>query len=302
MRYVQLRAFHHVAICGGFSRAAEALHLTQPAISDQVRRLEEEYDILLFNRSKKQVVLTRAGQSLLEVTHRLFETERQALELLTESRALRSGSLRIIADSAHHILHILGEFRRRYPGIDIAIHAGNSDTVVSRLHNYEADVGVLGQIPTSRDFEMIELSSTPLIGFVAAGHPLASRSEMTLAELMQQSLVLRETGSMTRRKLEDAVTERGLSLPASIEAEGREAVREIVATGAGVGIVSMAEFDRNSHLTPIRFSDCEILMDEAIICLRERTGGKLVSAFLKLARDHAQAQRELTYSAARGWD
>eukprot|EP01133_Synstelium_polycarpum_P030683 gene30683-38234_t len=89
MRYVQLRAFHHVAIYGGFSRAAEMLFLTQPAISDQVRKLEEEYDILLFNRNKKQVTLTEAGQRLLEITHRMFDTEQQALELLSESRALR---------------------------------------------------------------------------------------------------------------------------------------------------------------------------------------------------------------------
>ena len=78
MRYVQLRAFHFVATCGGFSRAAEALFLTQPAISDQVKKLEEEYDILLFNRHKKQVTLTPAGNKLLEITRRLFENESQA--------------------------------------------------------------------------------------------------------------------------------------------------------------------------------------------------------------------------------
>ena len=94
MRYVQLRAFHYVAICGGFSRAAEALCLTQPAISDQVRKLEEEYDVILFNRHKKQVSLTRAGQQLLEITRRLFDVEKQALELLSESRALRAESAR----------------------------------------------------------------------------------------------------------------------------------------------------------------------------------------------------------------
>ena len=90
MRYVQLRAFHYVAICGGFSRAAEKLFLTQPAISDQVRKLEEQYDILLFNRRNKQVTLTAQGEDLLKITHRLFDVEQQALELLTESRALRS--------------------------------------------------------------------------------------------------------------------------------------------------------------------------------------------------------------------
>ena len=112
MRYVQLRAFHYVAVCGGFSRAAEALLLTQPAISDQVRKLEEEYDILLFNRHKKQVALTRSGEQLLEITRRMFDMEQQALDLLSESRALRSGTLRIVADAAHHLLHILSRFRR----------------------------------------------------------------------------------------------------------------------------------------------------------------------------------------------
>ena len=75
VRYVQLRAFHYVATCGGFSRAAEELPLTQPAISDQVRKLEEEYDILLFNRMRKQVTLTSAGEALLQITRRLFDCE-----------------------------------------------------------------------------------------------------------------------------------------------------------------------------------------------------------------------------------
>ena len=89
MRYVQLRAFHYVAISGGFSRAAEELLLTQPAISDQVRKLEEEYDILLFNRQRKQVTLTPAGEKLLTITRRMFDTESQALELLSMPEQVR---------------------------------------------------------------------------------------------------------------------------------------------------------------------------------------------------------------------
>ena len=90
MRYVQLRAFHNVAIHGGFSRAAEALSLTQPAVSDQVRKLESEYDVLLFSRQKKQITLTDFGKKLLEITHRMFDVEDQAHVLLSESRALGS--------------------------------------------------------------------------------------------------------------------------------------------------------------------------------------------------------------------
>ena len=297
MRYVQLRAFHHVAVCGGFSRAAEALGLTQPAISDQVRKLEERYDVILFNRNKKQVTLTQTGQNLLTISRRFFEIEKQASELLSESLALRSGSMRIIADSAHHLVHILGRFRQKYPGIDVSVHSGNSEEVITKLYNYEADIGVLGEIPGGSDFETIRLNSTPLIAFAAKGQKVGKRRSILLADLLKQPLVLRERGSKTRQKLEEAASARGLSLKAAIEAEGREAVREIVATGAGVGIVSAAEFPQHTNLVAIQISDCEILMEEALICLRERASGKLVRAFLEIAQAESPP---VNYPAAAG--
>ncbi|TPJ38348.1 LysR family transcriptional regulator [Mesorhizobium sp. B2-5-13] len=284
MRYVQLRAFHQVAISGGFSRAAEALFLTQPAISDQVRKLEEEYDVLLFNRNKKQVTLTHSGQKLLEITHRMFDTEQQALELLTESRALRAGTLRIVADAAHHLLHILGSFRARYPGVQVSVRAGNTETVISSLYSYDADIGVLGEVPTGRDFEVLKLNSTPIIAFASIDHPLAGRKSLTLKQLALESLVMRERGSKTRQKLEDLAAVSKIELRPVIEAEGREAVREIVASGAGIGFVSAAEFGQDSRLVAITIDAPETLMDEALICLRERSGGKLVRAFLDMAR------------------
>lgn len=287
MRYVQLRAFHYVAICGGFSRAAEALFLTQPAISDQVRKLEEEYDVLLFNRHKKQVTLTRQGQQLLEITHRMFDTEQQALDLLSESRALRAGTLRIVADAAHHLLHILGTFRQAYPGIQISIRAGNTESVIASLHAYEADLGVLGEVPESREFEILKLNSTPIIAFVSGSHPLAGRRSMTFAELATHPLILRERGSKTRQKLEAMAQSQGIALRPTIEAEGREAGREIVASGAGVGFVSAAEFGQHGRLAPIEIEAPPMMMDEALICLRERSGGKLVRAFWKIAQGHA---------------
>ena len=118
MRYVQLRAFHYVAICGGFSRAAEALFLTQPAISDQVRKLEEEYDILLFDRSKRRVIVTKKGAELLEITNQLFDREQQARDFLSEAHAFNSGTLRLVVDSAYHITAILSSFRDKYPYLD----------------------------------------------------------------------------------------------------------------------------------------------------------------------------------------
>jgi aminoethylphosphonate catabolism LysR family transcriptional regulator len=287
MRYVQLRAFHHVAVCGGFSRAAEALFLTQPAISDQVRKLEEEYDVLLFNRHKKQVTLTQQGQRLLEITHRMFDTEQQALDLLSESRALRAGTLRIVADAAHHLVQILGRFRARYPGIQVTVRAGNTESVITSLFAYEADIGVLGEIPQGREFDILKLNSSPIVAFVAHNHPLAGARKLNLADLAKQPLVLRERGSKTRYKLESLAESMGVELVPTIEAEGREAIREIVASGVGVGFVTKAEFGLDARLKPILIDGPETLMDEALICLRERSSGKLVKAFWDIARDVA---------------
>lgn len=284
MRYVQLRAFHHVAVAGGFSRAAAELCLTQPAISDQVRKLEAEYDILLFNRERRQVTLTPAGEALLAITRRLFDAEEQALELLAESRALRAGRLRIVADAAHHIVHILRAFRERYPGVMVSVRAGNTETVVENLLNYEADIGVLGDLNPSRDFDIIRLNVTAITAFTSRDNPLASRPSLSLAELAALPLVGREAGSKTRRRLEEAAARAGVELRFAIEAEGREAVREIVAAGLGIGFVSEAEFGLDPRLVKIAIRGEPVLMDEALICLSERCQAKTIRAFLDLAR------------------
>ena len=287
MRHVQLRAFHQVALTGSFSRAAEALHVTQPAISDQIRKLEADYDTLLFNRLKRQVTLTWAGTALLAVTRRLFDAEDQALQLLTENRALQGGTLRIMADSAVHVLGVLAAFRLRYPAVLVSIRAGNSAQVMAALHAYDADLGVIGEVPQGETFDHLRLNATAITAFVAADHPLARHSVLPWADMSGWPLILRERGSKTRTKLEAAAATKGVTLTAAIEAEGREAVRALVAAGAGVGFVSGAEFLADPRLVAVPL-ETDLMMEEALICLRERRGGKMVRAFMDLARQMGQ--------------
>ncbi|MEM8632787.1 MAG: LysR substrate-binding domain-containing protein [Pseudomonadota bacterium] len=284
MRYTQLRAFHHVATAGGFSSAAQALNLTQPAISDQVRSLEDDYDIKLFDRTKRRVQLTAQGADLLTVTRRLFEAERQAAELLSEQRALRAGRLRIVADSAHHILHVLAQFRARYPGVQITVTSGNSDTVPRQLHDYEADIGVMGEVPKVSEFRYLVLGASPIIAFAPRDSAFAKAQSLTLMDLAAVPLVLREDGSKTRRKFLEAARAAEVDLAPIVEAEGREAVREIVAAGGGVGIVSRAEFGHDARLAPIQIADAPGLeMEEALVCLSHRREVKLIAAFFDMA-------------------
>ncbi|MEL6518477.1 MAG: LysR substrate-binding domain-containing protein [Pseudomonadota bacterium] len=286
MRYVQLRAFHQVAVTGGFSSAAVALHLTQPAVSDQVRRLEEDYDILLFDRRRKQVALTEAGRSLLEITRRMFEAERQAGDLLSEARALRSGQLRIVADAAQHLSHTLAAFRAQYPGVRITLSAGNSETVVQALQTYDADIGVMGEPPVGRGYDAVSLGASAIVACVPAGSPLAQGSALELADLARLPLVIREEGSKTRKKVFDAARAANVDLTPAIEAEGREAVREIVASGGGVGFVSQAEFGQDARLVAVPLElAAPLQMEEFVVCLSDRRQGRLIGAFFEMARD-----------------
>ncbi|AOF93221.1 LysR substrate-binding domain-containing protein [Sinorhizobium sp. RAC02] len=291
MRYVQLRAFHHVALAGSFSRAARTLHLTQPAISDQVRWLEEEYDAALFVRKRRQIELTPAGSRLLVATRRLFDAEGEALEVLQEERSLRAGMLRIAADSVDHVLEVLTVFQSRFPGIQIKIVGGNSHSIVEYLLAYDVDIGVLGDIVDERPFEVFSLNVSPVVLFVAQSHPLATRASLPLEALSAWPLVMREQGSRTRQMLETLAEAQGVALRCAVEAEGREAVRRIVAAGLGIGVVSEAEFDNDPRLVKIALEGHPLSMQEKLICLKDRRNSKSIQAFFATARSVSSEAR-----------
>lgn len=285
MRYVQIRAFHYVATFGGFSRAADALHLTQPAISDQVRKLESENDVRLFDRHSKQVVLTPAGEKLLQITRRMFEAEESVADFLSESRSIKTGQINLMADSVRHITDILMLFRQQYPDVSISVKVGNSESILNALRNYDADLGVLGNIPNNQEYIALKLNSTPIVALVAKHSKLITKSTISLSELSQLPLVLREKGSKTRATLEEIASTSGIDLNAIIETEGREAVREIVSANGGVGVVSEAEFGSRDGLRKIPISGKKMVMDEALVYLRERKDSKLIRAFMEVSNE-----------------
>ncbi len=284
MRYSQLKAFHHVALLGGFSRAAEALFLTQPAISEQVRKLEQEHDVLLFFRERKRIRLTEAGELLFRLTKQFFEIEQQISEYMSETSAITDGSLRIIADSAHHVTDILGKFQKRYPAVVVSLRSGNTEEILEGLRSYSAEIGVVGGLSRGREMETLDLGSSEIVAFAAKGYFARGKTSISLAELSTLPLIFREVGSKTRQKLEDAASAKGVPLLATIVAEGREAVREVVASGAGVGFVSLAEYGHDDRLIKLTLQDVSIHMSETMVHLGQRRDVKVIRAFMDIAR------------------
>jgi aminoethylphosphonate catabolism LysR family transcriptional regulator len=287
MRYAQLKAFHAVATHGGFSRAADKLALTQPAISDHIRKLEEAHGVELILRRRGGIQLTDLGRRLYAITERLIEAENQADELLARSRKLDEGSLTIGADAAVHILPILARFRERYPKVAVKLISGNSAQLLARLDAFEIDFAVIAARPASAQYASWFMREDRLAAFVSTDHPLARRKALPLADLLEWPVILREQGSVTRTLLLEELGRRGLALHEAIEIETREASREAVARGLGIGIVSRGEFVTDPRLCMLAFSDWTATMSEWLTCLAARADLHLMKAVIDIA-EHAK--------------
>lgn len=287
MNYAQLRAFHAVATEGGFTKAARLLGVTQPTLSQEVKALEEAHGVRLFDRSRRAVALTELGQALFAITRRLFAAEQEATELLAGSRHLDAGSLAIGADGPVHAMPLIAAFTRRHPGPRVTLSVGNSQTLLRGLLDTRIDVAVLADVPGDGRLYVLPVRRDPIQALVPKGHPLARRRAVTLKDMAGERIVLRETGSMTRRLVEGALQAAELAPADTLEIESREAVLEAVAVGLGLGFVSAAEFAGDPRLILLPLAGVTLEMDEYVVCLRERRRLAVVRAFLEVARDMA---------------
>jgi LysR family transcriptional regulator, low CO2-responsive transcriptional regulator len=284
MRYAQLKAFHAVAVNGGFSKAATRLALTQPAISDHIRKLEDAYGSELFLRRRGGVELTPFARKLYAVTERMFEAETEALELLSRAKGMEEGSLSIGADAATHVLPLIRRFRERYPKIAVRLVAGKSAQLLGKLDRFEIDFAVLAGTPPAQAYHARLLRDDAIAAFAAATHPFAKRTEISFTEFLQQPVILREEGSVTRTLLLEEIARRSLPLTNVMEIESREAAREAVAGGLGIGIISTAETVPDARLHILHFSDWEASMSEWLVCLASRIDLHIIRAVLGLLR------------------
>ncbi|MNZ72349.1 HTH-type transcriptional activator CmpR [compost metagenome] len=184
-----------------------------------------------------------------------------------------------------HLLPQIARFCQQHPGIRVRIETGNTDESLQALFDYQADLALLGREVEDERLLSITLRSDPIVAFVASSHPWAGRESIRLADLDDAPLVLREQGSVTRQTLEEEMQRAGLRIRPAIEVEGREAAREAVVAGIGVGVVSAAEFGSDSRVHALPIVDCQRRMSETLVCLREQSSRRIVSTFLDVVRE-----------------
>ncbi len=288
--HAHLRSFHAVAQHGSFTRAAEMLNVTQPTLSGQVKELETRYGSKLFTRHGRHIELTSLGQSAFEITRQMFRFEQEVEQLLQSAQTLTSGQLRVAADSPYIATPLLAQFQRLYPGIQISIQYGNSQQLMSWLQARRCDIAFLPNIPPDDNhLWAIQLAPGRLVAFVNQSHEWAKRRSVSLSELVDQRVILREKGSRTRSIFENALNDADLLLNTVMEIQGREGVREAVAAGFGVGIVAESELLTDSRLQALVVSDAELLHSECAVCLDEMRGVRVTRTFLEMIKSQPES-------------
>ena len=256
MNFAQLRAFRAVAETGSVTRAAERLRVSQPAVTVQIKSLEEAYDVELFHRVNRRLLLSDLGRELLDIARRCFAAIDEATLLLAESGGLDRGSLKVGADGPYHVIGHLAAFRKAFPGVTVTLAIGNSDEMLESLLAFRTDVAVLARFVDDPRLSFISVARHRIVVFVPRNHRWARRRGVKLTDLAGVDMILREEGSTTRRVFETVLKERGIRPNIFMEIESREAVREAVAAGLGVGVVNEAELGLDERFRRLAVPRC----------------------------------------------
>lgn len=237
----QLTVFRTVARHLSYTKAAEALYLSQPAVSQQIKTLELMLGLRLFVRSGRGIVLTSAGQEFLRQTEHLLALFAETVSVVHEIHDLERGSIVVGASTSagtYVLPPLLGAFHVRYPQVHVTLMVANRRTVEEYLLTHQVDLAVMSLIEQQDHFTVEFLMPYELVVVAAPSHRLAGRSGLMLNDLQQEMFLLREQGSGTRRDTEQHFAHAGLYLQDSLELGSIEAIKEGVAAELGIAVLS----------------------------------------------------------------
>lgn len=282
-----LKAFHMVASESSFTHAAKALNVGQPTISAHIKTLEDYFKVELFYRRGRTVELTDVGRALYTITQGLYGHEAEAISYLRGIGRNDGGRLRLGAVGPHDVMALTQAFRNRYPRVELSVSVAPRDAIMAGLTGFDFDIGVVADaVSDSRYFCML-YDRHPVRIMVPHTHRLARRRFLRLADLEGEHFILRDAGSATRRAFETALVEAGVAISPIMEINVREAVREAVARGIGLGAISETEFAPHENIRLLKLTDATIVVEAYVVCLAARRNRSLVEAFIRLAMETA---------------
>lgn len=292
----RLQVFHTVARLLSFTKAAESLHMTQPAVTFQVRQLEEYFNTRLFDRTHNRISLTEAGQRVYEYADRIFalyaEMENSVRDLTGEvSGVLLLGASTTIAE--YMLPALLGDFKAKYPEVSIRLQVANTDGIVSMVENNVIDLGVVEAPVSNKNLVVENCRMDKMVLIVPPGHELAKQKRVPIKELTRYPYICREEGSGTREVMLEAVTAAGCNpqdLNIVMELGSPEAVKGAVEAGMGISILSKATIEKELKLGSLVAIDLETPLERPFSFVHQKQKFRLraMEKLLDFARHYCK--------------
>ena len=280
----QMRVFAAVARSRSFTRAARELHLTQPAISQQIKLLETEVGLPLLEHIGRQIHLTAAGDELLRYASDVTELLREAGESFAAMRGLKRGVLKLgaVSTAKYFAPSLLSEFAPQYPEVTIRFTVGNREEIIHQLASNEIDLVIMGRPPRELVTVAEPFAKHPLVIIAAPNHPLATKRRIPLQRLGSENFIIREAGSGTRASMEHVFKEHGVPIRASMEVSSNETIKQAVMAGMGISFISIHTVALElaaGKLTILNVVGLPLIRDWFVIHLRDKHLSPITAAF-----------------------
>ena len=290
----QLKVFEAVARHLSFSKAAAELHLTQPAVSMQVRLLEGFVGLPLTEQVGKKIFLTEAGREMFRASQNIAAQLNDLGIALTQLKGVESGQFNLAVTSTVNAVatDLLAQFRGAHPGVSIHLDVSNRESVLGQLAANRIDLAIMGQVPEDLDLEAIRFMDNPLVVIAPPGHPLARRKRISVNDLASESFLVREAGSGTRGAMERFFAAKGLSIHTSMEMSSNEAIKQAVQAGLGLGILSLQTLEMElalKRLAVLRVEDFPIMRHWYIVHRADKRLSPVARAFKEFVLGQAHA-------------
>ncbi|MBK8150882.1 MAG: LysR family transcriptional regulator [Acidobacteria bacterium] len=290
----QLEVLVAVAQEKSFSRAAEVLNRTQPAVSQAIRRLEQEIGERLFDRSSKDGTLTLGGEILLDYARQMLNLRQTAQNAIKEMRDLHHGKVTISANehTVFYLLPVIREFRKLYPMIKIEVQRGVASRIPKEITAREVELGVVSFKPTDSSIVAVPVMTDELALIVAPDHPLAPRTSVSVKELGVETFIAHNAVSPYRQKVIETFEKNKTRLNISVELPSLEAIKRLVETGAGVALVPKLSAQSelaSGHLKALSVTEMKLERKLNIVYRRNSELSHAAKVFLKLAKDMSSA-------------
>lgn len=292
----RLQVFHTVAGVLSFTKAAEILNMTQPAVTFQVRQLEEDFNTRLFDRAHNRISLTKAGELVLGYADQIIEHYREMHESVKEMTGDNTGLITIGASTtiAEYMLPgLLGDFQTRFPEVLIRLKVANTDAIVSMVEDNTIDLGVVEGAVNNQLLLVEGCQVDQMVAIAVAGHPLSGRESVKAADLTDYPFILREEGSGTRSVIQNYLRDQGLDendLNCPFELGSTEAIKGAVEAGMGLSIVSAATVAKEIKLNTLSAIPLEpqLVRPFSFVRQRQKFRTHLMDELFQFARNYCE--------------